>query len=67
MEDKNIPYTHHVAFTMAALVGTGSFIGGVVKGSRVSLLAGGLIAAAFGASGYVFPSPSARISALLHL
>lgn len=53
MSEKNIAYTHHAAYTMAALLGGGAFLGGVIKGSRASLLAGGLLAAAYAGAGYV--------------
>lgn len=52
MSDKSVAYTHHAANTMAGVLGAGALYGAVVKGSRMSLVAGGLLAAAYAASGY---------------
>lgn len=54
MSDKSISYTHHAANTMAGLLGAGALYGAFVKGSKMSLVAGGLLASTYAASGYVF-------------
>ena len=51
MSEKSLAYTHHAAYTMAGLLGAGALYGGLVKSSRASLLAGGLLAAGYGAAG----------------
>jgi uncharacterized membrane protein (UPF0136 family) len=53
MSEKSLAYTHHAAYTMAALLGLGGLYGGVVKASRASLLGGLTFAAGYAAAGCV--------------